>query len=107
MAASPSRHLSEDRWPKRATPPQYRKLDPRTAWARGHPLDVATGHTTDAYPRLPQHDEARIDPETRTVLFRRGQTLVTAYDLDVVTTFHGHAVRAAVADQYPELIQHE
>ncbi len=104
MAARPSRHLEEDRWPQRATPPEHRKVDPSTAWARGLELDVATGHTTSAYPDLPMHDEARIDPLTRTVLFRDDQTLVTAYDLDLVTTHHGHAVRAAVREQYPELI---
>lgn len=105
MAARPSRHLEEDRWPQRASRPEDRNVDPISAWARGHPLDVATGHTTSAYPDLPTHDEARIDPITRTVLFRDDQTLVTAYDLDLVTTHHGHAVRAAVRDQYPELIQ--
>ena len=104
MAASPSQHLTEDRWPQRATPPEYRKFDPSTAWARGLELDIPQGHTTSAYPDLPLHDEARIDPVTRTVLFRRQGTLVTAYDLDTVTSYHGHAARAAVTEQYPELI---
>jgi len=107
MAASPSRHLEEDRWPQRATPVEHRKFDPETAWARGHRLELPTGHTTGAYPRLPHHDEARIDPQTRTILFRRGGVLVTCYDLDVVTSYHGHAARAAVTKQHPELITDE
>lgn len=102
--ASASQHLLEDRWPQRATPPQYRKLDPQTAWARANPLQLPQGRTTGAYPELPPHDEARIDPQTRTVLFARNDVLVTAYDIDTVTSYHGHAVRAAVRDQYPEVL---
>lgn len=102
--ASASTHLEEDRWPQRATTPEYRKLDPTAAWARGHSLDLPQGHTTGAYPTLPPHDEARIDPQTRTVLFERNSVLVTAYDVDVVTSYHGHAVRAAVEEQYPEVL---
>ncbi|MCD2204379.1 hypothetical protein [Halobacterium sp. KA-6] len=97
-----SHHLSEERWPGRAT--LTRDVDPETAWYRAHPLDIPQGYTTGAYPRLPEHDEARIDPDTRTVLFRRSSVLVTCFDLDRVDTFHGHAVRAAVRDQYPEVL---
>lgn len=97
-----SRHLEEDRWPRRAT--LTRDVDPETAWCRAHPLQIPEGHTTGAYPRLPENDEARIDPETRTVIFRRNSVLVTCFDLDTVTSYHGHAVRAAVHEQYPELI---
>ncbi|WP_089650122.1 hypothetical protein [Halobacterium hubeiense] len=101
-----SEHLGEERWPGRATPSRD-DVDPETAWYRGHPLEIPQGHTTGAYPRLPRHDEARVDPDSRTALFRRNGVLVTCYDLDTVTSYHGHAVRAAVHDQYPELINDE
>lgn len=97
-----SHHLTEERWPGRAT--LDRDVDPETAWYRAHDLDLPEGHTTGAYPRLPDHDEVRIDPQTRTVLFRRDDTLVTCFDLDVVDSYHGHAVRAAVREQYPEVL---
>lgn len=106
MAASEpvaSDHLAEDRWPARGTQAE----DAHDAWLRALPLDLPTGTTSGAYPRLPQHDEARIDPQTKTVIFRRGETLVTCYDLSVVDTFHGHAARAAATEQYPELIHDE
>lgn len=95
-----SNHLSEDRWPNRGTP----EGDALEAWVRARPLDLPEGRTCGAYPRLPPHDEARIDPETQTVIFRRDAVLVTCYDLQRVDTWHGHAARAAAKDQYPELI---
>jgi hypothetical protein len=98
-----SYHLAEERFPERAS---GATVDHDAAWARGHQLDVPSS-TAAGYRPVPPHDEARVDPETRTVLFRRGETLVTCYDIDRVDHQHGHAVRAAVATTYPHLIDDE
>ncbi|MUV59950.1 hypothetical protein [Halobacterium sp. CBA1126] len=96
-----SQHLALQRWPQRGDPAH----SPATAWARGRPLDVS--HASHGHARVPSHDEARVDPQTMTVLFRRGATLVTCYDLDDVSNDHGAAVVEATRIQYPELITDE
>lgn len=84
----PSRHLREETWIRRGDPADT----PLTAWERAEALDV------DADERVPYHDEARYDPLTQTVLFRREHTLVTCYSVapEHVTNDHGRAVREAV-----------
>lgn len=98
-----SQHLEEDRWPQRATPNTGTPLE---AWQRGYPLTLSAAHMGQN--RTPDHDEARVDPETMTVLFRVHGTLVTCYDLDQdPTNDAGRATLEAARAQYPELITDE
>ncbi|WP_058366928.1 hypothetical protein [Haloparvum sedimenti] len=68
----------------------------RGAWRRGDRLDIP-----DESP-VPEHDEARYDARADVVIFRREDTLVTAYGLlpEYITTIYGVAVAAAVDAQY-------
>lgn len=86
-----SQHLICETWPQRGGSDTI----PHAAWERGQPLEL-----TDS--RIPNHDEARYDPVTRTVLFRRNATLTTCYSVDEedVTNVHGEAVREAVESRY-------
>lgn len=92
QAVVPSRHLREETWLRRGDPAG----SVLNAWERAKPLDVTAAEDGDE--RVPQHDEARFDPLTLTVLFRREHTLTTCYSVDPqhVTNDHGRAVREAV-----------
>jgi len=52
--------------------------------------------------RVPNHDEARYDAKTESVLFRRDDTLTTCYSVrdEAITNDHGRAVREAVEVQF-------
>lgn len=93
-----SDHLKWTTWPQRGTP----KDSPRDAWRRAHDLDIT--HASHGRARVPSHDEARYDPNTQTVLFRRDSVLTTCYDLQNVTNDAGVAVRDAVEAQYSGLL---
>lgn len=102
MNVTPSRHLRDDTWLRRGDPADT----PLTAWERGQPLDVDAA--TNGHQRVPDHDEARYDPVTQTVLFRRTHTLTTCYSVrkEHVTNDHGRAVREAVEAAYGPIESH-
>jgi len=85
-----SHHLAEERWPQRAHPVD----NLRDAWVRGERLELDDE-------RIPLHDEARYDAWTATVIFRRGDDLVTCYSVreELITNEHGAATREAVREQ--------
>lgn len=101
----PSDHLRIDTWPARADPDAgVADVEGiRAAWRRGKRLNMA--HAPHGHARVPDHDEARFDAETLTVLFRRGDTLVTCYSVAevAITNDHGEAVRQAVEAQFGEI----
>lgn len=88
----PTSHLRNDRWLSRGDP----NTSVLNAWERAEPFDVAAAENGRA--RVPDHDEARWDQESATVLFRRQDDLVTCYSLEPhqVTNDNGRAVREAV-----------
>lgn len=95
-------HLRNETWPRRSG-----STDPvHAGWERGQPLDV--GMAEDGTKRIPWHDEARYDPLTATVLFRRDHSLVTCYSVldEQVTNDHGRAAREAVEATYGEPESH-
>lgn len=91
-----TQHLICETWPQRGDP----NIKPHDAWERGLELDVS--HAPHGEARVPGHDEARYDPVTETVLFRRVHTLTTCYSVreEHITNDHGRAVREAVEAQY-------
>lgn len=104
-AVWPTDHLRIDTWPARAdSDAGVADVEGiRAAWARGERLNMA--HAPHGHARVPDHDEARFDPETLTVLFRRDDVLVTCYSVreDAITNDHGEAVRQAVEAQFGQL----
>lgn len=96
MSLRATGHLLSKRWPQRGDPAQH----PQAAWTRGEVLDMH--HAEDGVARVPDHDEARYDAETQTVIFRREDRLVTCYSVceAMVTNDHGRAAREAVEAQF-------
>lgn len=90
-----SSHLRYETWPQRGDPEEH----PRDAWDRAQPLPIP-----ESAPVL-WHNEARYDPLTQTVLFRRNHTLTTCYSVrwESVTNVAGRAVREAVVDEFGAL----
>lgn len=68
----------------------------RGAWRRGDRLDIPEESPVH------DHDEARYDARADVVIFRRSDTLVTAYGLlpEHITNILGVAVAAAVDEQF-------
>jgi len=89
-------HLGAVRWPMRGNAVEH----PHHAWLRGEELDIA--EAPHGHARVPRHDEARYDRESQTVIFRRGNRLVTCYSVreEMITNDHGRAVRQAVEAQF-------
>jgi len=94
-----SAHLGALRWPSRGNVLEH----PWHAWMRGEELDVS--HAPHGHARVPRHDEAGYDPESQTVIFRRGDVLTTCYSVreEYITNDHGRAVRQAVEAQFGEI----
>lgn len=93
---SASCHLRNDTWPKRGDP----SIDPIVVWDRSDELDVSILPYADR--QIPDHDEARWDARTQTVIFRRNDVLTTVYNVtdEHVDTLAGLAVRQVVAKQF-------
>lgn len=91
-----SKHLCEERWPERGDESEN-LID---VWKRGADLDVYALPFSGK--DVPEHDEARFDKKTQTVIFRRGRVLVTVYNVtpEYVTNKEGKAVRSAVLKQF-------
>ena len=96
MILTANDHLQHKRWPQRGDP----KDDPLEVWERGRRLNMA--HAPRGLARVPNHDEARYDSESQTVIFRRADRLVTCYSVrkPFITNDHGRAVREAVEAQF-------
>lgn len=94
--AHPSDHLINDRWPTRGDA----DTDVMTAWERAEQLDMSVVPRVQRH--VPDHDEARFDQESQTVIFRRNNTLTTVYSVrpDWVTNIEGRSVRSAVIKQF-------
>ena len=101
----PSDHLRLDTWsPRNPDASGVGDIDDiREAWDRSQRLNMA--HAPRGYLRVPDHDEARYDAETQTVLFRRNDTLTTCYSVreEAITNDHGVAVRQAVEAQFGDI----
>lgn len=96
MSVFATKHLNLQRWPQRGDPAQH----PTRVWDRGEQLDMS--HAQNGEDRVPDHDEARYDEQTQTVLFRCGDRLVTCYSIvdSMVTNDQGEAAREAVEAQF-------
>lgn len=96
MSIRASRHLRDDTWLRRGDPADT----VLTAWERGQPLDISEAPNGHAH--VPDHDEARYDPVTQTVIFRRNETLTTCYSVrrEETASDHSLAARQAVAATY-------
>jgi len=96
VSVYPTKHLNLQRWPQRGDPAQH----PSQVWDRAEPLDMSLAE--NGMERVPNHDEARYDEQTQTVLFRDEDRLVTCYSVveSAITNDHGRAVRQAVEAQF-------